>query len=224
MTELRAAPLANAGRLFGAALVRVVYSASAVHAGRMPRTGSVIVVSNHTGFLDGPVIFCLSPRTVRFLVKHTYFTSAWGAVLSRTGQIPIRQNTGDRVALAAAKDLLGQGGALGVFPEGTRGSGSVRDAQQGAAWLALQSGAPVIPVATLGTWRAGGTKDSWPLPRARVRVVFGEPFHVETDPDVTGRERLRLATALIRERLATHVLESLAETGMTLPVGERDAA
>lgn len=224
MSELRAAPLANAGRLFGAALVRVVYSAGTVHPERMPRAGAVIVVSNHTGFLDGPVIFCLSPRTVRFLVKHTYFTSVWGAVLSRTGQIPIRQRTGDRVALAAATDLLGQGGALGVFPEGTRGSGSVRDAEQGAAWLALQSGAPVIPVATLGTWRAGGTKDSWPPPRARVRVVFGEPFHVEADRGVPGRERLRLATALIRERLADHVRESLAETGMTLPAGERDAA
>ncbi len=224
MSDLQNAPLANAGRMFGTVLARVVYSAGTVHPELVPRSGAVIVVSNHIGFLDGPIIFCLTPRTVRFLVKHTYFTSVWGALLVRMGQIPIHQNTGDRVALASARDLLAQGGALGVFPEGTRGSGTVQDAQQGAAWLALQSGAPVIPVATLGTTRAGGGRDSWPRPRARVKVVFGEPFHVDVDRSVPGRERLRLATAEIRERLAAHVLDALSETGMTLPDTELSAA
>ncbi|NHN57010.1 1-acyl-sn-glycerol-3-phosphate acyltransferase [Calidifontibacter sp. DB0510] len=207
---------ADAGHVFGRNLARIVYQAKAVHPERVPATGPVLIVSNHTGFLDGPVIFCLAPRTVHFLVKRAYFTSVVGVLLRGVGQIPISQNTGDRQALADARSLLTRGHAVGIFPEGTRGAGAVSAAQQGTAWLALQTGATIVPAATLGT-RGRRGKNSWPRPRSPIRVVFGEPFELPPYAGVTGRERLRLATELVRTRLAEQVRAAISETGLTLP-------
>lgn len=205
------------GRAIGNRLVKLGYRARSVHPERVPATGPVLIVSNHTGFLDGPVVFCLAPRTVHFLVKKSYFKSVWGKVLTGVGQIPIEQRTGDREALAAAKSLLGRGYAVGIFPEGTRGSGTVESAHQGAAWLALQTGATIVPAATLGTRGTGNGRESWPKPGARIRVVFGEPFDLPAYDGVPGRQKLALATEQIRTRLADQVRDAIAETGMELP-------
>ncbi|MBD2758778.1 1-acyl-sn-glycerol-3-phosphate acyltransferase [Yimella sp. cx-573] len=205
------------GRRIGNRLVKTGYRAKALHPERVPVTGPVIIVSNHTGFLDGPVVFCLAPRTVHFLVKKSYFKSVWGKVLTGVGQIPIEQRTGDREALAAAKSLLAQGYAVGMFPEGTRGSGTVETAHQGAAWLALQTGAQIIPTATLGTRGTGSGRESWPKPGARLRVVFGEAFALPDYTGVPGRQKLALATEEIRERLARQVSAAVVETGLVLP-------
>lgn len=163
------------------------------------------------------MVFIFSPRLLRFLVKRSYFASLWGSFLRITGQIPIDQNNADREALATAREMLSSGGALGIFPEGTRGSGAVRTAQQGAAFLAQATGALIVPVAVLGTRGAGG-RDSWPKLRAPLRVVIGEPFALPQHPGISGRERLRLSTEELRSRLASHVQAAADETGLTLPV------
>lgn len=209
--------LVDASRKFGVGLAHVLYAVDTLHGERMPQQGPVIVVSNHVGFLDGPVVFVLAPRPLRFLVKRSYFSSAWGVFLRATGQIPIDQHSADREALAAARQVLAEGGGLGIFPEGTRGSGAVETAQQGAAFLAQATGARIVPVAVLGTKGAGGRRDSWPKLRAPVRVVVGHPFTLEKHRAVPGRERLRLATEELRSRLASHVDAAVRETGLTLP-------
>ncbi|GAB3584257.1 lysophospholipid acyltransferase family protein [Calidifontibacter terrae] len=208
---------ADRGHRIGMRVARILYDGRALHADRVPTTGPIIIVSNHTGFLDGPVVFCLAPRTVHFLVKKSYFKSAWGKILVGVGQIPIEQHTGDRAALAAARSLLGQGHALGIFPEGTRGLGTVASAHQGAAWLALQTGATIVPAATLGTRGTGAGHESWPKLRSPLRVVFGDPFDLPAYEGQPGRAKLAAATELIRDRLAQHVAAAVEETGMTLP-------
>ncbi|KNX37144.1 lysophospholipid acyltransferase family protein [Luteipulveratus halotolerans] len=222
MSEVPGPQGARAGRLLGQVIAPVLYDARHRGTHHVPRTGPVVLVSNHSGFLDGPLVYCLAPRPVHFLVKKSYFSSAWGALLRAVGQIPIDQNSGDRQALTAARAVLARGGAVGVFPEGTRGAGDVRAVQQGAAWLALQADALVVPVACLGTRGAGATRSSWPRLRGHLEVVFGEPFSVRPDGDVTGRERLRLASETLRSRLAAHVADSVERTGMALP-GDRPA-
>ncbi len=212
------APLAGPGRRLGWFLVHLIYEGKALHSERIPKTGPVIIVSNHSAFLDGPVVFCLAPRTLHFLVKRAYFSSAWGVILRTMGQIPIDQHTADRRSLMAARSALRRGDAVGIFPEGTRGSGgSVEQAQQGAAWLALQTGALIVPAATLGTRGDAASKESWPAPRAKVRVVFGEPFALHTPKGLTGRDRLAHATETLRTRLAAHVRAAAGETGMAPP-------
>lgn len=211
------------GRRIGNRLVKLGYDAKALHAERVPTDRPVLIISNHTGFLDGPVVFCLAPRTVHFLVKKSYFASVWGKLLVGMGQIPIEQRTGDREALASAKSLLSQGYAVGIFPEGTRGSGTVESAHQGAAWLALQTGATIVPTATLGTRGAGSGRESWPKPRTTLRVVFGDSFDLPAYQGVPGREKLKLATEEIRSRLAEHVHAAVEETGLRLPTDAASA-
>lgn len=208
---------AAAGRYIGLGLAPMLYDARRRGLQHVPSSGPVVLVSNHAGFLDGPLVYCLAPRPVHFLVKRAYFESPLGPLLRCVGQIPIDQNTGDRAALTAASSVLAAGGAIGVFPEGTRGAGDVRTAQAGAAWLALQSKAPVVPVACLGTRGSGAGRGSWPRPRAHIEVVFGEPFSVRTLEQVSGRERLRHATETLREQLAAHVARAASQTGLSLP-------
>lgn len=210
--------LAEGCRRFGLGLAHLLYEVKALHSERMPADGPVIVVSNHVGFLDGPMVFIFTPRPLRFLVKRSYFASLWGFFLRITGQIPIDQNNADREALATARKTLAAGGGIGIFPEGTRGAGAVQTAQQGAAFLAQATGARIVPVAVLGTKGTGG-RDSWPKLRAPLRIVIGEPFALPKYRGVPGRERLRLSTEELRSRLASHVDAATQETGLTLPVG-----
>lgn len=208
---------ADRGRRIGNRLGRAIYKVQVLHPDRLPTDGPVVLVSNHTGFLDGPVVFCLAPRTVHFLVKRSYFKSVWGRILTGVGQIPIEQRTGDREALAIAKSLLADGHVVGIFPEGTRGAGTVESAHQGAAWLALQTGATIVPAATLGTRGTGSGRESWPKPRSPIAISFGEAFDLPDFKGVPGRQKLTLATEEIRTRLVEQVQAAVAETGLQLP-------
>lgn len=208
---------AAAGRRLGRVLAPTLYAVRRSGVDRVPADGPLVVVSNHSGFLDGPLIYCTFPRPLHFLVKRSYFETPFGVLLRGTGQIPISQATGDREALTAARAVLARGGAVGVFPEGTRGSGQVEQAEQGAAFLALQAKARVLPVASLGTRTTGGGRDSWPRLRSRMEVVFGEPFRIDDDLGGPGRERMRRATETLRTGLAEHVRAAVAATGLALP-------
>lgn len=208
---------AAAGRLLGRVLAPTLYAVQRDGAQHVPAKGPLVVVSNHSGFLDGPLIFCTFPRPVHFLVKRSYFASRFGPILRGVGQIPIEQATGDRDALRAARAVLRRGGIVGVFPEGTRGPGVVERAQQGAAFLALREDAPVLPVACLGTRSAGAERDAWPRPRSRLAVVLGEPFRLGDGQDGPGREQLRRATETLRTALVAHVHDAVARTGLSLP-------
>jgi 1-acyl-sn-glycerol-3-phosphate acyltransferase len=184
-----------------------------VHPERVPADGPVILVANHAAFLDGPFVFSLAPRPVTFLVKQEAFSGAFGLVVRGAGQIPIDRSTGDRVALSTALAVLERGDAVGIFPEGTRRDGDVDEVNQGAAWIALRSGAPVVPVAVLGTRVPGASRDAWPAPRAVLTVDFGQPFSLQPDPTAPGRERLRLASLTLHEALASHVRRARVDNG-----------
>lgn len=172
----------------------------------VPATGPVLLISNHQHNVDGPVVLTFAPRPVHFLVKKEAFVSVLGRALRRWGQIRIDRSTGDRAALAEAVAVLRRGGVVGIFPEGTRGGGAVDAVQQGAAWLALQGKATLVPVAVEGVLAAnGGSHSRLPKPGTRLAIRYGEPFTVEAAAGVPGRERLRLASELIRTRLAAHV-------------------
>lgn len=203
------------GRHVGQAIFHTLYRGRAVHAERVPAKGPVLLVANHAAFLDGPFVFSLAPRPVTFLAKQEAFAGAFGAVVRSVGQIPIDRGTGDRAALATALAVLERGDAVGIFPEGTRRDGAVAEVNQGAAWIAMRSGAPVVPVAVLGTRVAGRSADAWPRPWSVLTVDFGEPFTVTPDTSVPGRERLRRASDRVRESLASHVQRARVDNGLS---------
>lgn len=199
----------HAGRRVGSVLLAVLYRAKIRGAHHVPSDGPVVLVANHVGFIDGPLAFVACPRPVHFLVKRPFFVGPVGWLLRAVGQIPITQNSADRQAVMSAREVLMGGGVVGVFPEGTRGAGDVATAQQGAAFLALGTGATVVPVALGGT--AGRTPSSLPRVRSSVSVTFGEPFDLLQMPqiaDAAGRERLVVATEVLRSHLADHVRDA----------------
>lgn len=166
------------------------------HRERVPATGAVVLVSNHSAFTDGPLLFGLIRRRAVFLVKEEMFRGPAGWGLPRIGQLAVHRGRPDRSPLMAAVAVLRGGGLVGVFPEGTRGEGDVVAAQHGAAWLARMSGATVLPVVCRGTRRPAGGRRRW---RPRVDVLVGEPL---TFPTARGRAGLTAATETVRAELA----------------------
>ncbi|HEX5405089.1 MAG TPA: lysophospholipid acyltransferase family protein [Pseudonocardiaceae bacterium] len=170
---------------------------------RVPATGPVVLVANHSSMLDGPVIASALSKTRRpvFLIKREMFFWPVGSLLKWIGQVPISRNSVDRAPLFTAVQVLRGGGLIGVFPEGTRGAGDVAQVHSGAAWLARAGAAVVLPVACRGTFRAPGVRRRW---RPRVDVLIGEPLPV---PEQRGRAGLATATEQVRAVLAATVTE-----------------
>jgi 1-acyl-sn-glycerol-3-phosphate acyltransferase len=168
---------------------------------RIPPSGAVVLAANHTAFMDGIVLFALSPRPVTCLVKREAFVPVVASVLRWAGQVPIDRPRVDPGPVKLSVALLRAGGVLGVFPEGARGDGSVRVAKPGVGYFALRSGATVIPVAVHGS-RSLLHRTSWHRPR--LRVVFGPPIFTERAPDdaVLAKARFHAEAERIRAELA----------------------
>ncbi len=150
---------------------------------RVPSHGPVIVAANHIGVLDGPLLAAFAPRPVHALTKQEMFTGRAGRFLRGSGQIPVDRYAADPRAVRTSLRVLRDGGAVGVFPEGTRGDGELRTFHHGAAYLALVSGAPVVPAVFLGSREPGGGIDSV-RPSVAVDLYLGE--HA---PPAPGRGR-----------------------------------
>jgi len=171
------------------------------HRDRIPETGAVVLVANHSAMVDGPLLFGLLGRRAVFLVKQEMFAGPLGRGLRAIGQLSVRRGVPDRAPLTAALAVLRGGGLVGVFPEGTRGSGNVKAAQQGAAWLARAAGAQILPMVVRGTRTTGGRFRRF---RPRVDVLVGEPLPAPTGK---GRAELAAATETVRGALAALVTE-----------------
>jgi 1-acyl-sn-glycerol-3-phosphate acyltransferase len=184
---------------------------------RVPRTGPVIFAPNHSGWLDGPLLVITSPRPVHALTKQEEFAGPLGLVLRGAGQIRLDRLNVDPAAVKACLKVLDGGGAVGVFPEGTRGSGELESVRRGAAYLALVSGAPVVPVTFFGTREPGGASSSVPGRGARFDAVYGDPVYLDKQPWPRTRDDVLRATTLLAGRLREHLAHAKELTGRSLP-------
>jgi 1-acyl-sn-glycerol-3-phosphate acyltransferase len=153
----------------------------------VPRDGALMLVANHSSFLDPPLVGAVTPRPLGFLAKEELFRiPLFGRLIRALNARPLRRGGADPKALRAALRVLEEGRALLVFPEGTRGDeGVLRTPKAGAGMLAVLSGVPVVPVYVEGSGRV------WPrgrrLPRpGKVVVHFGPPLRFGRGE---GRER-----------------------------------
>lgn len=204
------------GRRVWRTTFRTFYRCTIVDDDLMPADGPVLMAANHTGLIDGPVVMGLAPRPAHFMVKKEMFHGFSGLVLRAMGQIPVDRTVADRAAISATLAVLGRGDVVGVFPEGSRGRGDVAAVHAGITFLALASGAPVVPVACLGTRPPGAGTGRLPMPGRRLAVVFGAPIHLVAPDGVPRREANRMLTEELRRRLADHVRASAARTGIGL--------
>jgi 1-acyl-sn-glycerol-3-phosphate acyltransferase len=175
--------------------MRVWFRLSVEGAENIPREGAAIIAPNHKSFWDSFFIAPATRRHLRFMGKQELFTGWKGKWLIRLGAFPVKRGESDAVALETAREILRQGGLLALFPEGTRvrDPASLGSPRRGAARLAIEAGAPVIPAAIMGT-----EKLFWgPIPRpTRVRVAFAAAIpanELEATPEA--------AAALIEEQV-----------------------
>jgi 1-acyl-sn-glycerol-3-phosphate acyltransferase len=194
------------GRRIGIALGLIMYRMHTRGMGRLPAAGPVVVVANHQNFMDGAVLFGALTRRVSFLVKAEAVKGPLGWLLINVGQYALVRGVPDREPLLKALAQLKAGGAIGIFPEGTRGAGNVETVFSGAGWLAARAGAAVVPVAIRGTDRPAGRKRR--RFRPAVHVLVGDPFPVQQGG---GRTTVTAATDAIREHLAALVATLDAE-------------
>lgn len=182
-----------------------------------PAHGPVVLVANHIGWVDGPLMAIVSPRPVHALTKVEMFKGPMGSFLTAAGQIPLQRFNADPSAIRLALRVLRDGGVVGVFPEGTRGGGELTHLRGGAAYLALATGAAVQPVIFLGTRLPGGSNGSVPPRGSRLTMTFGRPL--EFDGHTWPRRKVEVAAAT--DRIGAALRETLAEaerrTGMRLP-------
>jgi cytidylate kinase len=164
-------------RMLAVGVMRAMFRLEAHGTEHIPRRGPVLLVSNHSSLLDPPLVGGACPRQLTFLAKAELFdVPGFGRLIHALNARPVRRDGADAAALRVALRVLEQGGALLVFPEGTRGAeGELREAKPGAALLAVMSGAPVVPVLVRGSGRAWPRGRRFPRP-AKVRVAFGPPL------------------------------------------------
>ena len=141
----------------------------------------------------------MAPRKVSYLAKAEYFTgsgiSGWFSrtLFSALGALPVEREThrAAQAALDTALTVLKDGGAFGIYPEGTRSrDGRLARGKTGVTWLALTADCPVVPVAVVGTEKAQPVGARWPRP-ARVTVTFGEPLTFAEFAGQAGKGRAR---------------------------------
>jgi 1-acyl-sn-glycerol-3-phosphate acyltransferase len=169
---------------FAVLLMRLYFRLEARGTEHVPRSGALLLVSNHSSVLDPPLVGGASPRQLSFLAKAELFDiPLFGRFIRAVNARPVRREGSDARALKAALRVLEEGKALLVFPEGTRGpEGTLRDAKPGAGMLAVLSGATVVPVLISGSGNALPRGAAFPRPRKAI-VRFGPPLHFKTKTD-----------------------------------------
>ena len=193
-------------------LMRIAWRPTVEGAGQVPATGPVILASNHLSFLDSVLIPLAAPRPVAFLAKAEYFEGRGvTGLLSRQfftglGAIPVRRgvNRDFQSSLDTALAVLADGGAFGIYPEGTRSrDGRLHRGRTGVAWLALASGASVVPVAVTGTVRLGSAGVVLPG-GGKPGVRFGRPLAF---PEHAGQA----ASARARRQVTDRIMDAIGD-------------
>ena len=136
-----------------------------------PKTGGVLLCSNHISELDPPVVGMTAPRPVHFIAKEELFkVPVLKSILPHINAIPIKRGMSDRNALRKGLGVLKDGNVLGLFPEGTRSkTGELGEGLAGAGFFALRTDAAVVPCAVIGSYK----------PFRTTKVIYGQPIDME---------------------------------------------
>lgn len=209
------------GRMVIAPLGRLIYRPKVEGKGNVPRQGAVIFASNHLSFIDSIAIPVAAPRPVHFLAKASYFEgSGMKGWMSREffraiGAIPVQRGAGQAAldALEQQRLLLVEGRAVALYPEGTRSlDGRLYKGRTGVAFLALETGAPVVPVGLIGTDRVMPVGAKRPSLSERITVRFGAPLDLSHHGAASSGRARRGATDEIMS--AIHALSEQELAGV----------
>lgn len=192
-------PGMNPSYYVGWVLFRLMYATyfrwRVFHPERVPLTGPVILASNHLSFLDPPLVGSGVHRGINYMARKTLFRyPGIGALLHSWNAVPVDRDGGSASGLKEILDRLKRGGAIIMFPEGTRSlTGELLPARSGIGLAIIKSTAPVVPVRVFGTFEAYGKHVKIPRPH-RVQVKYGEPMDfaaLRAEAKVCSKDRLK---------------------------------
>ncbi len=160
---------------------RIYFRLSRIGRDHIPADGPVIVAANHRSFLDPFVIATMARRPMYYVAKKEMFKRGWQSwILNALGAFPVDRGAGDAEMIETAKAILGRGEIVLIFPEGTRiRPGSLGKPKRGVGRLALETGAPVVPVAVIGT---EAIRRGWRIRPRKVRIRAGRPLRFPQVP------------------------------------------
>jgi len=170
-------PVYFAGWLFFRVLYATYFRWRVYNPERVPLEGPVILASNHASFLDPPLVGAGIKRPINYLARESLFRfPVVGWVLRKWNSVPVDREGGGAKGLKAILDRLLEGGAIILFPEGTRTrTGELQPARSGIGLTVIKSSAPVVPVRVFGTYQAFNRHMKFPRPH-RVEVKYGKPL------------------------------------------------
>ncbi|MBM6404514.1 1-acyl-sn-glycerol-3-phosphate acyltransferase [Phycicoccus sp. CSK15P-2] len=222
----------RASHLVVAPLAKAVWRPTVTGTEKVPRSGGVILASNHLSFIDSFAIPIVAPRPVSFLAKSDYFTGTGLGGAVRRGffetieAIPVDRHSSRAAqeSLDSALEVLKRGRAFGIYPEGTRSrDGRLYKGRTGVAWLALTADVPVVPVGLVGTDQVQPVGSSFPRP-AKVRVAFGDPISPEPYREMPAGKARRLLTDAVMDAIAELTGQERADGHNELPPESTGAA
>ncbi|MCZ0701848.1 1-acyl-sn-glycerol-3-phosphate acyltransferase [Natronobacillus azotifigens] len=152
-------------------VLKPIYRMQVIGKENIPKSGPLIVCSNHISNFDPPIVGGSCPRDLHFLAKEELFQKRLLRLLMNSlGAVPIKRGMKDRNALRTVLKILEDGKALGLFPEGTRSkTGEIGEGLSGIGFFALRSNANVVPCAIIGPYQKG----------KRLKIVYGKPVDME---------------------------------------------
>lgn len=170
----------------------------------IPPSGAFVLAPVHRSYVDTPIACCVTRRRLRYMGKDTLWKKRWsGWTLSTLGGFPVSRGTADREALKRCVAVLETGQPLVLFPEGERKSGPVvQPLFDGAAYVALRAGVPIVPVGIGGSERVMPKRAKFVYPR-KVHVIVGEPImpEVQTESGRVPRSAIHRASEELHARL-----------------------
>ena len=199
----------NLVRLVLTPYLLIVNRARAISTDHVPEAGPVIVAPNHFSFMDHFFVALYLRRKVHFMAKSQLFKPPMQFIYRHGGVFPVRRGFRDEEAFITTHTILGRGDLVLMYPEGGRSrSGELGEPKAGLGRLALESGAPVVPTAIVGTQNARHWKR---LNFPKVTVLYGEPVRFEKVENPT-REQQQAASELVFERVKA-LYDGLREGG-----------
>jgi len=204
-------PVYLLGWLFFRALYKFYFGWRVYNPERVPLSGPVILASNHASFLDPMLVGAGIKRGIHYLARENLFRfPILGWILHRWQTVPVDREGGGAKGLKAILDRLLDGGAIILFPEGTRTrNGKIQPARSGIGLAVIKSEAPVVPVRVFGTFEAFGRHMRFPRPR-RVAVKYGKPMCFEQlRAEAKGCSKSRLKE--IYQQVADEIMAAISK-------------
>ncbi|MEA2495879.1 MAG: 1-acyl-sn-glycerol-3-phosphate acyltransferase [Thermoleophilaceae bacterium] len=187
----------------------IIHRARALETKHVPEAGQVIIAPNHFSFLDHFFVAVYLRRKVHFMAKSQLFKRPLQFIYTHGGVFPVRRGYRDEEAFKTAHAVLSRGDIVLMYPEGGRSrTGELGEPKRGLGRLALESGAPVVPVAIVGTQAARNWKR---LSFPKVTVLYGEPVRFDKIENPTN-EQQQAAAELVFERVKA-LYDGLREGG-----------